>query len=549
MRNHTILHGKSRIRRARYAGAIRRPLLVWVLLAGIVTGAAGAQGVGVRTEIFDPSAPELRIEDGKLRLSLEDAIAIALERNLSLHVERYMLETSRFGIMQSLGIYDFNSRVDLSSFDETSPAVSALGGADLQLNEGQSWDLGVDRLMPTGGTVSVDWNNQRNETNSRFATVNPSYRVDFDVSFLQPLLRNFGRQTTERGIKIARTNLDISRENFEAQVIAILQLVQDSYWNLVEALQQLVVAEESLELARQLHEQNRIRVEVGTMAPLELVQSEAGVATREEQIIRAQALVGDSEDVLRQLLDLQGMWETTIVPVTDPEMPRLTIDLDESIQTALRERPEIVGKKLSIGNQEIDAQYFGNQKRPRLDLALRYGLNGLGGDVLETDFLTGEVLFAASGDYSDAIDQITSGDFDGWSVALNFAYPVQNRFARAQSAIADVALEQSQAELEELELQVITGVRRLSRLVETAAKVIDSARASRILEERNLDAEQKRYQNGMSTNFLVLEIQEDLTAARSREVSAVTGYRRALTQFYRATGRLIEESGVELAED
>ncbi len=549
MRNRTIFFCSLRNSRVRCAQSLGTALLILLPLAGAVASPASDQGIEIRAEVFEPAAPNLGIEDGKLSLSLEDAIAIALHRNLSLHVERYALEESRFGIMRSLGIYDVNTRADVFAFEENSPTATILGGADVQINEGVGWNLGADRLVPSGGTVSLDWNNQRNETNSRFASLNPSYRIDFDVRFVQPLLRDSGRQATERGIKIARTNLDISRETFEAQVIEILRQVQDAYWNLVEALEQLKVAEESLELARQLHEQNRIRVEVGTMAPLELVQSEAGVATREEEIIRAQALVGDSEDILRQLLHLENVWQTTVVPLTDPVTDRISIDLDKSIENALRERPVVVSKKLANGNQQIDALYFRNQKRPRLDLSLRYGWNGIGGDLKQTDFLTGEVLFEAPGGYGDAIDQVTGLDFEGWSLALNFAYPVENRLARAQSAIADVAVERSEAELAQLELQVMTGVRRLSRLVETAAKVIDSARASRILEERNLDAEQKRYANGMSTSYRVLEIQEDLTAARSREVSAITGYRKALALFYQATGQLIEESGVVLAEE
>ncbi len=549
MNNHRNLHLVAWFRTGRTAfRKAGRALVLLPLLAVLGGGTATAQGVTVQTEIFEPAPADLRIQDGQLMLSLEDASAIALQRNLSLHVERFSFAESRFGIDRSLGIYDFNARAELSGFDETSPSVTILGGADVQINEGTGWNLGVDRLLSTGGTVSVDWNNQRSETNSSFASLNPSYRIDFDVGFLQPLLRDLGRQATERGIRIARTNLDISRETFEAQVVSVLQQVQDAYWNLVEALEQLKVAEESLELARQLHEQNRIRVDVGTLAPLELVQSEAGVATREEEIIRARALVGDAEDVLRQLLHLESMWDTTIRPVTDPEIPRVEIDLDQSIATALRERPEVIGKKLAIQIQDIDAQYFRNQKQPRLDLSVRYGFNGIGGDIRQVDFLTQEIIFEAPGDYGDAFDQITGGDFEGWGVSLNFAYPIQNRFAKAQSAIADVSLERGQAELKELELQVITGVRRLSRLVETAAKVIDSARASRILAERNLDAEQKRYQNGMSTSYQVLEIQEDLTAARSREVSAVTGYRKALALFHQATGRLTEESGVEIAE-
>ncbi len=518
-------------------------------LAPAVASAASIEISSQVAEIGDVAG--LTIEDSKLQLSLTEAVAIALERNLSLAVERYRQSESDLVVQQNFGIYDYNATVDLSAFDETSPTASNLEaglGNDIQQQEGQAWNLGLSRLLPSGGEASVNWNNSRFETNSLFATLNPSFRVDFDVSFRQPLLRDQGKLSTERGLRIARTNRDVSRENFEIQVTRTIQQVEDAYWSLVEALEQYVVAEESLALAQRLHEQNRIRVDVGTLAPLELVQSEAGVATRVEQIIRAEAAIGDSEDRLRQLLNLsgEGIWDLTIVPTTDPEMEPIKIAIDESIRTAISERPELRSKRRQQENLELEIDYFQNQKLPRLDLAVTYGLNGLGGDITQRDFLTGTILAQRPGDYGDALDQVAANDFDGWSVALNLVYPIQNRAGKAQSALAEIAFDRGRAELTELELGVVTDVRRLARFVDTARQQRESARVSRNLEERNLEAEQKRYENGMSTSFQVLQIQEDLTEARSREVNAITGYRKALVLYYQATGELIERSDVAI---
>jgi outer membrane protein TolC len=518
--------------------------------------ALSASGPGYAGKVVWSGVPQikeeanLQINDGSIELSLGDAVTIALERNLALNVQRYSQESARFGIQQSRGIYDLAARATLSTGEETTPRTSNLDGASVQTSERMGWNFGLSQLLASGGNVSVDWNNSRFESNSLFATVNPSFRTDLDFSLVQPLMKGAGKRATERNIIVAENNLDISRESFELQVTSTIQQVENAYWTLVEALEQLKVAEESLALAKQLHEQNRIRVEVGTLAPLELIQSEAGVATRDEQIIRARAAVGDGEDVLRQLLNLdrEGHWNTPILPVTDPAMNPAGVDLQAAIETALRERPEITSKMLAIKNQEIDVDFFRNQRKPQLDLNVTYGANGVGGPITERDFLTGEILSQSPGGYSDALDQITKFDFDGWSAALNLAVPVQNRAARAQSTIATVALERGMAELEDLELQVITEVRRVARAVMTSEQVIRSAQVSRNLEEKNLDAEQKRYQNGMSTSFQVLQIQEDLTEARSREVNAITGYRKALALFYQATGQLIAESGFEFGE-
>lgn len=494
--------------------------------------------------------PDLRIEDGKLLLTLDEARELALQRNLSLVVERFRREESELTLWQTEGIYDPYLTVDLGAFDETQPSVSFLDGADVQASEGRNWNFGISRLFSSGGTGAVNWNNRRFKSNSSFANLNPSYRVDFDLSYQQPLLRDFGKMNTNRFMRIARTNLDISRENFEAQVVATLQSIEDAYWNLVEAEAQMGVAEESLTLAKQLHGQNQIRVDVGTLAPLELIQSEAGIATRQEQIIRARALVGDSGDVLRQLMNLKDseLWTVKLVLETDPEREEVKIDIEDAIATAIAERPELRSKRLLQGDLNQDKEYFRNQQLPRADLRVVYGVNGLGGDLRETDFFTGELVREQPGDYQDAIDQAFGGDFKGWSAAVNVAYPIFNRSAKAQLALAEMGFERGEAELADLELAISTAVRRIARFVDTARQALESARVSRRLEEKNLDAEQKRYQNGMSTSFQVLEVQEDLTGARSREVAAITGYRKALVQYYRAIGRLTEESGVEIAE-
>ena len=525
------------------AGAAVAIALCLLTIAGGAVPARAQEDVG-------GSVTPLRMADGVLYLSLEDAIAIALERNLSLVVERYRTSESELRVDESRGIYDINTRIDLSAFDESSPQASQLDGAEVRMTEGNALNFNLSKLVPSGGTASIDWTNSRFESNSLFASINPSFSVGFDLSFVQPLLRNAGRETVESGIRIARNNVEISQENFELQVIGVLQQVEDAYWSLVEAEAQLEVAEESLALAEKLHEQNRVRVEVGTLAPLELVTSEAGIATRKEEIIRARALVGDGEDLLRQLLNLNesAVWAADIAPESDPEMTPVELDIENAVATALERRPELRATRLGQSNLVIDAAFRANQSRPELNLAVIYGYNGLGGDLTLREFPSQVIILEAPGDYGDALDQITGGDFDGWSAALNFSYDIGNRQRRAQRALAEVAVDRGEAELQDLELQVITGVRRLARLVEAAAEARESARVSRRLAEKNLDAEQKRYQNGMSTSFQVLEIQEDLSLARSREVNAITGYRKALTRYYQAVGTLIEERGIDLVE-
>ncbi len=527
--------------------------LLWTCAAGALPAPAAA-GVAAPIEVSSASrgeiaAPDLRVEGDQLLLTSQEAVRMALERNLGLQAVRYDRERARLGIAAAMGAYDLGLYGALSASEDESPAASNLDGADVQEQNRRGLTVGLSQLLPTGGTGSLQWVNGRFESNSQFAILNPSFSSGLDVSFSQPLLRGFGRQATEYTIEIARNSDVIARDRFVQQVTATIQAVENAYWSLVGSRYQLRVAEESLALARELHENNKTRVEVGTLAPLELVQSEAGIATREEEIIRARAAIGDAEDLLRTLLYLPAgpLWEKTIVPETEVEIEPRPAVLATALQEAMTRRPELAVQKSSIHGLALDAAFRRQELKPRLDLTATYGFNGVGGDVIVRG-PGGEVLQVLDGGWGDALEQITDLDFPGWSIALEFRYPLQNRTAKARSAIAEVELEQGRVELSRLEQLVSTEVRTAVRGLETSRQQIESARVSVRLEEKNLDAERKKYENGLSTSFQILQVQESLTAARSRLVAALTGYRRALVEYHRAVGSLLEESSVRVAD-
>jgi outer membrane protein TolC len=535
------------------AGAWRRCLVFVPVLLGLAPAPALAQQTvssSWRANVGDEGLEEA---DGQIQLDLDEAISLALERNLGLRVQRYTRAQQHFEILRNMGIYDLNLGAETSASMADDPSASNLSGVDVGVDESQSLGLSLDRLLPTGGVSSVLWSNSRSETNNIFASPNPGYRITLTLVHNQPLLRNLGKLATERNLKVARTNSAIAFTDFEGAVIDTVQIVEEAYWTLVEARQQLTVAEESRSLAQELHEMNRIQVDVGTLAPLELIQSEVGIATRQEEIIRTQAAVDDAADALRRLLNVESprLWSMEVVPVTDPEIERITIDLESAMTTALDERPDLAAQRLQLDNLELDTQVARNLARPRLDAQLRYGWNARDGDVRDREdpFDPDSPVTIIPGGYDEALQQIIDRQFTGWQVALDFGYPIQNREARAQRTIADLALEQGESLLQDLELQVRTDVRTAARAVDTAAQQIDSARVSMRLAEQNLDAERKRYENGLSTSFQVLEIQEDLTQARSREVAAITGYRRARVNYYRSIGRLLEENDIELVDE
>ncbi|MEM8932049.1 MAG: TolC family protein [Acidobacteriota bacterium] len=509
---------------------------------------AGDSATELATRVGDGAPERLEIDAGSgLQLELEDAVVHALRHNLTLAVERYSREQSVFGIQEALSLYDFALTGDVSTFSLTRPTQSSLEGDETLTQDVDRWNLGLQRALPWGGGVSVDLNSSRTGTSNPFVPENPQYQADLGFGLRVPILRGFGKEATERNIIVARRDSALSRQDFRAAVEQVLQQVADTYWNLVEARDQLEVSEQSLELAKELHEMNRIQVEVGTMAPLEMVQSEVGVATREEEIIRRRQTLGDTEDQLRRLINLaQGsLWDVPIEPVTEAEIAHDLIDLDASVAIALDRRADVQQQRMRNETLWLDARVAENTRLPQLDFVATYGLNGLAGFI--QDRTTGEIF--QDTDYFDALDELTGGDANSWSFALNFAMPLENRAAKARATRAMLAAEQGDLVLRNLEDQVRVNVRRVARGLDAAAKSIESARVSSKLARKNLEAEQKRYENGLSTSFRVLEIQEDLSQALSREVTAIVTYRRALTAFQLETGQLLEIFGIAVADE
>jgi outer membrane protein TolC len=523
-------------------------LKIWGLALLVAAGTARAAEIPVSPKTVPiPEAAPVEVKDGAVLLSVDDAVEIALRRNLGLTVERYTREQTDQAVLANLGIYDLNLNGTASASSQKGLALSSLQGSE---SETQVLNGGFSQLVPTGGLFSVGFTNSRSKDNSSNQSFNPGYSSGLSFTFDQPLLRNFGRFSTEHDLLVAQNNNLQSRTEFERQVINTIQQVINAYWNLVGARQQLIVAQESLTLAKDLHERNRIQVDVGTMAPLELVQSEAAIATNEENIIRAQQAVGDAEDVLRQLLNFPTgpLWQAEIRPTTDPVMDRVQINLDEAIQSALDSRPEIKRQELAIAQAAIESQFTREQMKPSLDLRLSYNATGTGGDRVVRDPETGQVIEVISGGYGDALNQITGLDFTGWSARLLFNYPLQNRAARARNASADIILTRERVALDELRQLTLTEVRQAARRVDTAAKSIDAAMVSRDFQLKNLDAQKKKYENGMSTNFEITRIQQDVTQARSNVVAAVVNYRTALAEYYRVTGRLLSTQGVTIED-
>ncbi len=529
----------------------RNPLnrILIVTVVGLV--AAGAWGQPAQFSVSTTPGQQTRgatLGAPEMRLTLQDAVALALDHNISLEVSRLGLAVRRESLLGATGLFDPQLEADYQEAASDSPATNALVGARINEVKRRNLTLGYGQFLPTGGNFNVGFGALRQETNSAFYFLNPSYDSDFYLGLSQPLLRGFGVDVNRTGIEVARRSGEISRLEFEKIVIGTLQAVESAYWNLVYQRDNLKVTERSLSLANDLLQQTQTRVRIGTSAPIDIVQSEATVATREQEIIVAQHAVDEAEDLLKRLMGFENAddWRSRIVPLDSLEIVPSSPDLDESIATAFARRLELQQSTLEREITEITYTAADNATLPGLDLLLNYGYTGINAIYEANPDGTYNVI---QGDVSDSLSMLADRDYAQWSAGINFSYIFGNHDAKARRAQARYDLEIAEQNLALERQTVIEEVRRTVRGLEASAKAIAAAEKARILAERNLDAEQKKFANGMSTNFQVLEIQEDLAIAQAAELRMRVAYRQAAVNYLVAVGSLLESKSVGLADE
>ena len=489
-----------------------------------------------------------RLGAPEMRLSLQDAITTALAHNINLEVSRLALASSQQGFLGSTGIFDPVLASALGGSYSESQSTNQLVGAKVAVVRQREFNLSLGGLVPTGANYSVAWTNSRTKTNSSFYFLNPAYNAGLTLSLSQPLLKGFGTDVTRTAIEVARRSRDISAVQFQEIVINTAEAVENAYWNLVYTIDNLKSRQHSLMLAQDLLRETQARVRIGTSAPIDIIQSEAAVAAREVDIIVAENAVGNAGDVLKGLMGFEnpGDWQSTIVPTDSLEVTTRDVDLDRSIAEAIEKRPELRVTKLQVEIGEENLLAARNATRPQLDFGLNYGYAGVGGDAAVLDPQTGDVLSINPGGWSDALRQLRNRDYNQWSAVVNFSYPLGNHQAKAQLAQRRFAVATARQNVALQRQAVIEDVRNAVRGLEASAKSIAAAVKSRELAERNLDAEQKKFANGMSTNFQVVKIQDDLTAAQAAELQSRVFYRQAVATYEVAIGSFLDALGISV---
>jgi outer membrane protein len=524
------------------------------VLPASARGQSGPPGVSAPAGQTRPPAPPAAAQAGSARaLSLDEAVRLALEQNLTLQVQRLdpQLQDLVTEAVKTAWTPEVSSTLLTQS--NTSPVSSFFAGAsDKLVNDRFNWALQADQNLPWGANYTVQWSNLRTKSNSVYDSPNPALSANVTGRYLQPFLRNFKIDSTRQQLLISKKNREMTDVQLKQTVLVTIRAVKSAYWDLAYALGNLKVQQQSLDIARESLRNNKSRVSIGTMAPIDIIEAEAEVARNEEAVILAEAQITRSEDTLRQLIfdpKVSDVWNTRLELTDPPVFAAQDVNVDAAVRTALERRTDIANMKKSLEATDINIKYFKNQTLPDLNVQAGYGMTGQGGTVADFDPSTFPPVptSVVKIPYSEVLSRMVSNDFPNWSVAVTVGYPLGKSTAEASLARARVSYVQSELQLRSLEQLVTAQVREVARTLNTNRKRVEATRASRALAERRLEAEQKKFQAGMSTNFQVIQAQRDLASARNAELQAILDYNRSIVDFETVQEAPLNGGGIGLA--
>jgi outer membrane protein len=475
-------------------------------------------------------------------LRLEEAVALALEKNLDIQVARLEPQSVDFLVAG----FQNQFRPVLSSTvgvrDQYQLPTRAINGGDRVSNATATYNASLTQEVPfLGGSYSLAWTNSRVATSDSLATRNPLYTSGLVGTYVQPILRGFRIDNLRQQLAINLINREVSEESARATVTQTMANVRNAYWDLVFTQSAVDVAIRATELADKLVEDNQARVEVGTLAPLDIVQAQAEAATRRQNLAAAEAAAQTAELALKRFL-VSGtddpLWRQTIRPVDLPSLQPPPADVEGAIRTALADRTDIINARKGLETSDVNIRYFKDLSMPALDLTASYGAQGLGGPILARSGTgtiteaTGQIL--TPGSYRDALSVLTNREYPNWNLAVTMSYPLWGSQADAQYARARLQRNQSLTRIRALEVQIAAEVANAALTVQSNLKRVEAATAARELAQKRLEAEQSKFDVGMTTNFFVVQAQRDLRDAQNVELRALADYRKSLVNFERS---------------
>jgi outer membrane protein len=473
------------------------------------------------------------------RLSIDDATRLALEQNLGIRIQRVDPQIQDVGVWQARSFWAPNFTTSINKNSNSQPAQSAI--LPSFQNGTFSSGVGLSEVLPWGGNYSASWNNQRLTSTNILNNFSPQLQSVLNVNYTQPLLRNFSFDQIRQQVQNSKKVRDLSDIQLRGVVTGTMRNVKNAYWDLVYAINNLKAQQQSLALSQQSLRDNQKRVEIGTMAPIDIVQAQAEVASNDQGVIVAEANIKQAQDNLRALILDPGtpdFWTVEFEPTDEPAFSEQPIDVDEAVRNALSKRSDLMSAKNSLEQSDVNIKYYKNQVLPDINATVNYGTFGIGGTQLTpvdlalaaTGVVPDRSILAQRG-YGTVLGDVFGSAYPQWSVGVQFGYPLGASTAQANLARVKLQYEEAQMQLKNIELQIATQVRAVARNVQTNQKRVQSARASRELQEKKLEAEEKKLAAGMSTTFFISQFQRDLAQARVIEIQAIADYNKSLVDF------------------
>ncbi len=532
-----------------------------VFLGGISTAYVGGISNAYAQGPSDDRVAEL-VRESALRLgqvsqprrfdlTLDDAIQRALERNLDIEVERINPQVFDITLAQQEAFYRPTLSFDYDTSSVTTPSSTQLDGGIFTVTDQFNVNTAINQPVKWGGgNLNVDFDNNRRESTSFFSSFNPSFRSIFVVQYTQPLLQGFTTDNQRQQIEVTKINRDISDVTLSERITNTVADVRNAYWELLYAAASVAVQQQALELAEQLVSDNQARVEIGTLAPIDIVEAQSQAATVRQQLAAAQQVLRSNELSLKRLIvsgTQDELWMAELNPVDQPQLSQPPIDIEAAIRNALAQRTDVTRAERQQDINELNVGSLKNTTLPALDVVGRYQLQGQGGNLLiRGGQLGGPVEVIIPGGYSDALDQIGRANFPLWSVGLQLSYPLGTSSDQAALERARLQVRQTEVQLRQLELNVATEVTNAALQITSIQERIDAATAARELTDQQLAAEESRFEVGLATNFFVVQAQRDLAAAQETELRAILDYQLALIEFERVQRTSLGGAGISI---
>lgn len=500
----------------------------------------------------------LRDLSGPQSLALADCVALALSNNTGLEISRLGPLGARAQIRRAYSVFDPSLFADASRDRTSSPAGNALLGALNTETTNVNVDAGLRKTLLSGGQFSVLWRNNRLNSNSTFLTLVPQYTTNFTATLNQPLLRDFGLYFTTLQVRVARVSERSATKQYEAQVATTVKSVEQSYWGLVQANENVTVQEQGLNLAKELQRQNEGKFKVGAVPRTAVLEAQTEVARREANLIQAQTARINARDSLRAVINAGNSPTDSLIVVEPSDTPTVepyTIDLDRSLATALERRPELAAAKLDLESGGMQMKIAENQLLPRLNAIGSLGTNGLSGGKVPLRDVNGNPILDANGNpavnpfngpYEHSLNGLVDGRYYYYSAGVTIEVPLGNAQAQADYATSRINVEQARLSLHQQQESVTLEVKNAVTNLQSDLKSIDATRIARELAEENLRNQKARYDVGLATTKDLLDYLDRLTQAKFAETNALTTYNIDLAELRRTEGTLLESRHVVL---